>query len=427
MSDIDKKNQKYSPWMDNWQDNVKNPEKKTRNPKTAKTIKILIWIGFFAILVSPLALIIVSTLVKNEGIKEYKPTPFTEADAKRLMDESEAAIHLGEYFKAIHIAEYVITENADIPRIYVLACASNYFLMNYQEAIEFANEALKLNPNYNAARYLIAMCLNKIDSGVGENSIAVNLQPNNYPYSYYFGSLYKELIGDYEEMLNFSQKGVVLDDKSPLMLFGHAKALFANSQFKKALDTIEMIMSRCNFTQFSTKAIWNRVEILKAEILMKFGENEDAELILSRNYKNYPNWWELVRVYAEFSIANENYKEAVQILEKYSNPKRVVNQKFDVIEMYRLRGFAKLMNGQLPEAFVDYMNIIKIETGIENIVDIEIIKEFLTPACHAALLGLTQVEFKRDAIVKARKYMKYIDSAYLNLDETAIFDKLSKK
>ncbi len=428
MSDIEDKNTKrYSPWMDNWTDNFKNPSKKLRNPQTAKTIKILLWIGFFAILVSPIAIIIVGTLVTNEGIKEYKPTPFTEADAIRFMDETEAAIHFGEYDKAIRIAEYVITENADIPRIYVLASAASYYLMDYQEAISFANEALKVNPNFGAAKYLLAMCLYKIGSKVGENYADVNIQPNNYPYSYYFGMLYKELIGDYDGMLYFAQQGVVLDDNSPLMLYGLCRALFTNSEYKKSLNTIEVIKDKSDFTKFATKAIWYCAEILKAEILLNLGEIDDAEKILSQNYSNYPNWWQLTRVYSKLFNTKKDYEKTIQLLDKYGHPSETVKQKFDVIEMYQLRSYAELMNGQLLEAFTDYMNIIKIETGIDEVDDVDNIQELLTPACHGALLGLAQVEFKRDATDKARNYMKHIDSAYLNLDETKIYNELSKK
>ena len=425
MSDIDNKKQ-YSPWMNNWKDNVENP-KKLQNPQTAKTIKLLLWIGFFTILVSPIAIIIVGTLVTNEGIKEYKPTPFTEADAIRFMDETEAAIHFGEYEKAIRIADYVITENADIPRIYILAGAANFYLMDYQEAIEFANEALKINPNFGAAKYLLAMCIYKIGSNVGENYADVNIQPNNYPYSYYFGVLYKELIGDYKGMLFFAQKGVDSDDKSPLLLYSLSRALFVNSEYNKALNIIEMIKDKGDFTQFSTEAIWRNAEILKAEILLKLNEIDGAEMILNRNFESYPNWWQLIRVYAKLLITQKNYEKTVQILGKYKFPKNSVRQKFDVIEMYKLRSYAKLMNQQLVEASGDYMNIIRIETGIDDIGDIAEIQESLTPACHGALLGLAQVEFKRDAIDKAQEYLKYIDSAYLNLDETEIFNKLSQE
>ncbi|MCK5346233.1 MAG: hypothetical protein KAR20_22640, partial [Candidatus Heimdallarchaeota archaeon] len=321
MTDIDNNsNKKYSPWMNNWKDNVENP-KKLQNPQTAKTIKLLLWIGFFTILVSPIAIIVISTLITNEGIKEYKPTPFTKADAIRFMEETEAAIHFGEYEKAIQIADYVITENADIPRIYILAGAANFYLMDYQEAIEFANEALKLNPNFSAAKYLLAMCLYEIGSKVGENYADVNIQPNNYPYSYYFGVLYKELIGDYKSMLFFAQKGVDSDDKSPLLLYSLSRALYANAEYNKALKVIEMIKDKGDFIQFSTKAIWRNAEILKAEILLILNEIDDAEMILNRNFESYPNWWHLIRVYAKLLIAQENYEKTVQILERYKFPK----------------------------------------------------------------------------------------------------------
>lgn len=154
-----------------------------------------------------------------------------------VMEQALSLHQAGRYADAVHVYESIIFSSAPDPRLYASIADAHFRLGNYERALKYVVEALKLDPNYSSAHLLLGTVLGEMGDyvrAIRSYQRVLRLDQNN-PYAYYnLGLLYykKSEIGIAIEYL---EKARELNPNDPKIWNNLGVAYYDQSLFTQAM------------------------------------------------------------------------------------------------------------------------------------------------------------------------------------------------
>ncbi|TVR78622.1 MAG: tetratricopeptide repeat protein [Chitinophagaceae bacterium] len=183
-------------------------------------------------------------------------------------------------------------------------------LEDYEEALRLYRQAVRLDPNNDAARFELARifyAMEMMEDSENQIKEAIKISPNNKWYVIFYAEL-KAVLREYSAAAKLYERAIELDENFIEVYFDLAFMYTQLKEYEKAIEVYNEIESRTGFDE--------EIALQKRQIYIRLGQFEKAAEELENLIKQFPNDIRYYGLLAELYEANDMYHMAIKVYQR---------------------------------------------------------------------------------------------------------------